>query len=596
MPRAIGVDVGDHSIKVVELTGNARSFKVQRVAIRPIPEDAEADDAIVAEIREGDETEEAPPKPSRDERVAEAIAGIFREFALPKEDVCAALRARTSMIREINVPFFEDDQIRKVVRFEAENHLHSQSIDDVVINWVKTGATKDGSRLTVFASPKDRLAELIAVLRRGGVDPSAVDLDSTAVYTALDAAGIFTAHPTCVVLHVGATSTNLVLVVEGRPRVFRAFPLGTGTLERTIARETEGIRHAPRRDDLFVRAGDLPAPPGTPETAKSLVQHATDLVADEREAFVQKLHREVIRSLAAVRTETPPDRLLLTGGGALVEGVAESLATRFGLPVERLDILEHIPAKDRGPDPVYAGAALTPAIGCALRMLGRNPLRIELLQDEFAPRNAFDVIRTALATFLTLGFLAIAFLTWSAKQELVAEKIKFNDRLAVAKHIFRGAEGLYLRQVDSLSDQESDQRVQRQLAQWEGEPSAVKRIASHLIRRLDFLRDQMGLSERIPQLPSALEAMTAVYQALGPAESQFPYLRINKMQIRATNLSLTVFADSNETVEKVRELLAASPYVKERATGRGATVEAGSLAREGDYFRQEFTINFREDD
>ena len=45
--------------------------------------------------------------------------------------------------RDVAVPFRADDQIEKVVRFEAENHLHGRAIEDVIVNWVKTGETKE---------------------------------------------------------------------------------------------------------------------------------------------------------------------------------------------------------------------------------------------------------------------------------------------------------------------------------------------------------------------------------------------------------------------------------------------------------------------
>ena len=597
MARAIGVDIGDHTIKVVELSGSARSFKVQRVAIRPVPGEPERPEVEVT--TEGDEP--PPPPPSRDERISEAVREIFKEFALPKEDTCSAFHARTSMIREINVPFFEDDQIRKVVKFEAENHLHSQAIDDVVINWVKTGETKDGSRLTVFASPKDRLAASIAIMRRAGVDPAAVDLDATALYTALDATGLIATYPTCVVLHVGASSTNLILVVEGRPRVFRAFPLGTGALEAALAHQlgprARGRESGARRDDLFVAAGDLPAAPGTPEASKSLAQVETDVIADEREAFVNKLHREVIRSLAAVRTEAPPERLLLTGGGALLEGVDEALAARFGLPVERLDILDHIDAKDRGNDPAYAGAALGPAIGCALRMLGRNPLGIELLRDEFAPRNTFDVIRTAIATLLTLGFLLVALLMWTGKMELQAEQARFSEKYAIAKFIFSSAEAEYLKAVEAQTPEAAAARIDRWLKQAADDPTRIQRMQRQLTRRLDYLRDQMGLSERIPALPSALEAWSAFYEALQSADrADLGNFRVDRLSIRPRQLQATILAETTAAHEKARQLLESSPYFQKRAKNPRAIVELGSSTTEGDMKKQEYTISFGDED
>ena len=72
-----------------------------------------------------------------------------------------------------------------------------------------------------------------------------------------------------------------------------------------------------------------------------------------------------------------------------------------------MNLLEHIPCKDAGPDPQFAGVAVGPAIGCGLRMMGRTGLGIELLQDEFSPKNTFDVIRIAMTTAVTLLFLIV---------------------------------------------------------------------------------------------------------------------------------------------------------------------------------------------
>ena len=604
MARAIGVDIGDQTVKVVELTGSARSFKVQRVAIRPIPEaEAPPAEGFVSETEE-----DAPPPPTRDERTAEVIRSIFKDMALPKEDTSLAFHARSTMIRELTVPFFESDQIKKVVRFEAENHLHSHSIDDVVVNWIKTGETKDGSRLTVFASPKDKLAEQLAIMRRAAIDPASVDLDATALYTAMEGGGLIEQHPTCIILHVGATSTNLVLVVERRPRIFRSFPMGTGALEDAIAAELSehsaggrqagraalmGHRSGPREDDLFATAGSLPAAENAGDSQKSLAQLETDAVAERRTAFVQRLHREVIRSLAAVRTEAPPERLLMTGGGSLLPGVPQDLAERFGLPVETIDILDHVPTKDRGQDPEYAGASLGPAIGCALRMLGRNPLDIELLKDEFAPSNTFDVIRTALATLLTLGFLALAVLTLSTKRELSQEKRWHNERLAVAQHVFKSAEKKYLTNIENLEDQEANTKTNRQLKGLNERPAAVRTIRRKLQNRHRYLEEILGISKRIDPIPSAVEVWYELYKALDTLDRDtMGFYRVLRMDVKAREMRIEVLAERTATLSDVRKALNSSEYFRKRARTPSNVVEVGSARVEGGNTKQTFTIKF----
>src|SRR5262245_8950238 len=113
MPRGVGLDIGSRTLKLVELSGSAKSFKVQRLWVRPVPqgEGPEADEARVALLKE-----------------------LFHEAKVSTDDVCVTFDAGATIFREIAVPFREDDKIEKVVRFQAENHLHGRSIDDLVVN------------------------------------------------------------------------------------------------------------------------------------------------------------------------------------------------------------------------------------------------------------------------------------------------------------------------------------------------------------------------------------------------------------------------------------------------------------------------------
>src|SRR5262245_9948436 len=120
MARAVGLDVGNRLLKLVELSGSTKAFKVHRLAVRPMPEGA------------GEEADAAR---------ADLVRSLFAEYHLPKDDVCASFQAGSSVFRDVTMPYKDDDQIDKTVRFEAENHLHGRAIEDVVVNWVKTGET-----------------------------------------------------------------------------------------------------------------------------------------------------------------------------------------------------------------------------------------------------------------------------------------------------------------------------------------------------------------------------------------------------------------------------------------------------------------------
>jgi Tfp pilus assembly PilM family ATPase len=618
MARAIGLDIGARFVKVAELVGGPRSFKIQRVAVREIPqtaplrnEDTETDlseDLVIAENGDKEETHE-PDEPTRAEVVSGVVRDIFKSLHLAAEDVCASFDSGATVFRPITVPFLEDDQIRKVVRFEAENHLHSYAIDDVVVNWIKTGETRDGSQLTIFASPKQQLAEHIALMRMARIDPASVDLDATALYTALEAAGIFEANPNCVVIEVGASATKIMLLEGGRLRALRAFRLGVGSLAEQVSKDlgvaaTEAqdrtMRPAgPARDDLFVPASELE--PAGAESEKSLAQIESDVVVDRRSEFVAKLHREVNRSLMTIRTETSPDKILLLGGGALVPDMAEPLGERLGLPVERVDLLEHMDCKDPGPDPAFTGAAIGTAVGCGLRMLGRNPLNIELLQDEFSPRNTFEVVRTTLATAITLLFLVIGIWTYSLKDQLRAEKTKYNDKAAVVELMTYKADLAYQKGIEHETEKNADTKTRRWLKQvLPRDDTRIMQMRNRLIQRHRFLQSELGLRSDIPRLPSAVKVMFEIYKAFSsvPRERLGTFFQINELVIQERRASLYLISDdrTGTVFDLARQLLSNSPYLKDRALEPRQVVDVGSETTLKDGKKRViFTLRFREE-
>jgi type IV pilus assembly protein PilM len=593
MARAIGLDIGARFVKVVELVGGPRSFRVQRVAVREIPgtgpkreQETDLTEDLVIE-REDEIVEPPEDEPTREDHISEMIGEIFGSLHLPREDVCAAFDSGVTVFREITVPFFEEDQIRKVVRFEAENHLHSYAIDDVVVNWMKTGETKDGSRLTIFASPKQHLAEHIAVMRRARVDPASVDLDSTSLFTALDSSGVVADNPNCIIMDVGASSTTLILLVDGKPRVVRSFRLGIGSLEAHVGEElgvsvAEGREQTlrplgPSPEDLLVPAAELS--PAAGETKKTLAQLETSVVTDQRTNFVRKLHRESIRSLASVSTDSPPDRILLVGGGSLVPGMAAALSERFGLPVEPLDLLEHVDCKDPGADPTFTGASIGPAIGCGLRMLGHNPLGIELLQDEFAPRNVFEVVRTTLATAITLLFLLIGVYTFSLKEQLKAERYKFDDKVRVARHMTRKAEAAWLwaRDKNTPTEDIATKAAERWLGGLPQNENRIKTMYSRLISRHGDMSRMLGITD-IKQPPSAVERMFELYKALSSVKRDKlgTYFQIQELVIQERRATVRIIVDDSTVFDEVRRLFSTSPYFRKMADDPSKVVEPGA--------------------
>jgi type IV pilus assembly protein PilM len=597
MPRAVGLDIGSRTIKVVEITGGPKAFRVQRFVVRPVPE---------ATTAAGPEGAEGPP-PDPDEALSRVVRELFDELKLPKDDVCASLGAGSTLLREFPVPFKEESQIRKVIRFEMENHLHSHPIEEMVVNSVKTGETREGSRILGFASPKADLLKRLAVLRRAGIEPASVDLDATALYTACHSFGVFEATPNAMILDVGAQTTNLLLVCGGQLRFVRSVLLGVGGIESGISRDLdvslpEGRRQAratagPRPGDLLIPSGVLD--PDAPPDEKSLAELQGEAADERRQDFVKRLHREATRSISAAPADARPDRVLVCGGGSLLPGVLESLGTRLGLPVERLDLASRVPWKSFGGDAEFAQAAGISAVGCALRMLGVNPLGIELLQDEFAPTNLFDVVKTALATGITLLFLVLLGLTIVARTEFDAERRRYNHVWAHATEIGVAAEKAYLQTVESKTDTDAEREIRQYLTkEIPQDHTRLAALKSRLLKHHRTLREQLGWAKGVQPVPSALEVWVEIVKALSSVERNQlgAWFQIRALDVSPRQARLTVVVDNKDIFDEVRRLLTASPYFAERARNASQIVEPQDQKKVAERWEQSFDFRFAEEE
>ena len=200
--------------------------------------------------------------------VLTAVRQALSDARAPRNSVCAAIAAEQLTLREITVPFTEDDQIKKVVKFEFEPHLHSAAIEDVVLDYVKTGAARNGTRLLVFAAAKDMLRSRLAQLKEAGVDPLHLDVDVAALYNTARQSKALEQHPNCLIIDIGARTTKTLLVQDGRLKVARSIRLGAQSASQRLTSQFEGDADAARR--AMEDAAGVEALAQPPERASTL--------------------------------------------------------------------------------------------------------------------------------------------------------------------------------------------------------------------------------------------------------------------------------------------------------------------------------------
>ncbi len=542
MAKAVGLDIGARHVKVCELEGSAKKFRMSRFAVR---EFAVKDDGSPDE-----------------ESLAEAIRKAFREERLPRDSVVVAVDSQDCIIRDLSVPFRGDEQISKVIKFEAESHLHSCSIEDVVVDYYKTGEIGNRSKLLVFAAQKKSLGQLLEVLRRADIEPTMVDLDAVALFSAMSASGALQKYKTVVGIDVGARTTSLFVSEFGILRLVRAVRVGADSLTTAIRRDLDVTYDAAEEkklhalsaggsgvaQDLLVLEEDEDGPPTSKsEREKSADELERDLLTHRREDFFDRVAKEVSRSLATVKLEQPVEAILVTGGGASLSGIRESLEQAFSVPVEEINLLGRIPHA-LPPSEVKDAGLLSPvAAGLALKQLGFDPVGLDFRQEEFRYQKTFEQIKVVLACCVSL--IAILLLVTLARQL---------DELRHVRKPFREIVARYREETLKLLPNEPID---------ESDLNATAYMQLSIQSKNNELKKKLGKGGDYPDIRSALLVWNEMSQAFQRAYPRIKGFTLESIKIDQLKVDLQGTVPDPQVLEIMKEELSKNPTFLSIQTG-----------------------------
>jgi type IV pilus assembly protein PilM len=531
--KAVGLDIGSRACKVAVLSSGGKGAKLLRYVEKEY--DLGSAGVLTPAV------------------VLQAVKETLHEARAPKSAVAVAMQAEQCTLREITVPFTDDDQIAKVVKFEFEPHLHSASIEDVVIDYVKTGLTKNGARLLVIAASKDTLRLRLDQLKEVGVDPLHVDVDVAALFNTATQSGVFEKHPNCLIIDIGARTTKTLLVQDGRLKVARSIRLGAQSPVTRLTSEFQGDADAARRAMEDVAGVEALARP--PEQASTLeivasVRAIEAAAADSQESeFLARVLRETQRTLPAIGEDRPLTRIFLTGLGSLRPHARQRIAEHYGVEVEdlpTLDAVTHSLPPSEADKVARTGAV---AVGVALKVLGIDAGEIDLRRDEFRFARTFDAIKVALATGITLVFFGLFLFVVSQHQEWRAVKKQRKTLQEVMKKELN--DPVFAEYEKSVKDA----RKSPDSAKTPDEDAYFQATKRRLTDIRNHLKNELGLATEVPPIRSCLETWSVVMSCAKAVRSKVGYMAIRQEKYDQERGTLTVvFGDLPEIDTLTNEL------------------------------------------
>lgn len=355
----IGLDIGSQQIKAVHVERRRREWSILSAGIVPTPPDAVQDGVILS-----------PPL------VAEAVRQLLRDARMPPVDTIAAVSGTHVLVRSIRVPDMNAAALKRSIRFEAAKHVDQGStgisIDNCAVEYEVRGKVGTPPQLDVLlvVAPQPMVTGRVSVIEGAGLEAVAVDVEAFALLRALDAAGWLPGENQAVVVcDMGATYTDVNIVVGNQVAVTRSIPIGGNSLTATLASVLNVPAEEAEEHKRFMEVGGDEA-----NHAAAVGMETPNMARQVVVPFLDELIRELRRSVIYFQSQAAEagmsvavEQVVLAGGGAQLAGLAEYLQDRLGMEIRCLDPLAMHPDSAAAVQWQGHGAEFAVATGLALK-------------------------------------------------------------------------------------------------------------------------------------------------------------------------------------------------------------------------------------
>jgi len=357
----IGLDIGSHSIKVVQLEERG-GLVLRKAGSRPTPPGTIKGGVIADPVA-----------------VAQTISSLLGALEISASQVVAGVAGPTVVVRQVQMPAMSERQLRKSIQWEARSYI-SFPVEDSILEFQVLGQ-RDGGQLDVMlvATPRDMVDTRVDTLERAGLEPIAIELEPFATMRSLiefNGRADFE-RETVALVDSGASFTEINIVKNRRFVLTRTIPIAGYSMTEAIASAL--AMDADKANALKETAMQVVCSEEERATLDPFAQQASRAV----EPLLDELIREIRRSLAYYdyQQQTPAEdeerghtpgvnRITLSGGSAKMAGLAAYFQTQLGVPVEQASIFSYGQIQTPGLSQEYLdehSPTLVVAAGLALR-------------------------------------------------------------------------------------------------------------------------------------------------------------------------------------------------------------------------------------
>jgi type IV pilus assembly protein PilM len=256
-----------------------------------------------------------------DKAVTAALKQLWATAKFRSRKVVLGVTNAQAVVRELTVSNLPDRELRRSLPFQVRNAL-PLPVEASILDFhpLEDPGQQETVRGLLIAAPKDAVLTAVEAIERAGLHVLRVDLASFALLRAVARLD----SQVEAIVDIGSRTTTVVVHTDGTPLIVRTIPRGGAEATERIARslgvsleEAEAVK---RRVGLRRDAA--------PDVAVAIEDSVRPLINEIRSSFTYLITGD---------RPTQVTRLALSGGGALLPGLAEALGTALTVEVIGVD-------------------------------------------------------------------------------------------------------------------------------------------------------------------------------------------------------------------------------------------------------------------
>ena len=337
---SIGLDIGSHAVKICELEETGQGYRLVALGSALLPPDSLEDGAL--------------QDPAA---VGKVITSLVNNLKIKNKKVAISISGYSVIVKKINLAVMTEEELEKHIESEAEQYIPFD-IEDVYLDFqdLKTNTASEArTDVMLVAAKRDVVDGYLNMLRAAGLQPVVVDVDAFALENAFEAN--FGLADNVALVDIGASKMNINIISHGASILARDVVLGS----RQLTEQIENLFGVGFEEAEALKTGEI--------------------VAQEKRAELETLFAntcgqwvtEVKRAIDFYYSNHPDEtisKIVLSGGGAKIQGLTEFFEKETDIPVEIFNPFKQAAVDSRTIDPAYLKSIapeMTLAAGLATR-------------------------------------------------------------------------------------------------------------------------------------------------------------------------------------------------------------------------------------